>query len=141
MNFPGTTESELATMLPEWFVMRRVRPGEPDYALARASMPDEACDGTWDVFMLFDPAGETMGAKSGMAVTGRTVGGDAMELYVPPSLGGDLLVRLLRGIADSLRVDGLRRAVIDARSESDTVVRALLDLGYHAEDGRLQLIL
>jgi hypothetical protein len=128
-------------MLPEWFVMRRLRPGGPDYADTRAAMAGEACSGTWDIFMLFDPAGEGTGAKGDMVVMGRTVGRDAAQLYVPPSLGGNLLVRLLRGIADSLRVDGMRRAVIDPRSESDTVVTALLDLGYRRDEGTLQLTL
>ncbi len=126
--------------LPDWFVVREARPGEPERDAAVALLDTnggaEAQGGVSDgarVFVAWDPAAPPEEAIVAVAIVASRFGAVAElgPVAVSPSfLGQHLTQRLLAPVTDVLRGEGVRRLGAAVGPDDPRLTRTLEGVGF-----------
>ena len=122
--------------LPEWFLMRRIRPGQAGFDEAAASvLPDDArvaavlTRENAQAFVLSDPAADPASRPAAVALV-QPLGDTVAEIRLGAGRPGALLARLLAPAMDALRAQGVRRAVSSSEGIGEDVASALELIGF-----------
>jgi hypothetical protein len=122
--------------LPEWFLMRRLLPGQAGFDEAAASvLPDDGsvaaglARGNAQAFVLSDPAADAASQPAAVALV-QPLGDTVAEIRLAAGGPGAMLARLLTPAMDALRAQGIRRAVWSSEGIGEDVASALELVGF-----------
>jgi hypothetical protein len=131
--------------LPEWFLMRRIRPGQAGFGEAAASvLPDDArvaaglARENAQAFVLSDPAADAVSEPAAVALV-QPLGDGVAEIRLAAGRPGTSLARLLAPVLDALRAQGIRRAVSSSEGIGEDVASALELIGFRSHGGYFAL--
>jgi hypothetical protein len=126
---------------PTWFLMRRLVPGQTGFEetlafvlAANVGVASEFAYRGAEAFTLSDPAADAASEPAAVALV-QPLSDAAVEIRLSAGRPGAVLARLLVGVLDALRAQGVRRATSRHRSNDENVASALELVGFHNHGG------
>jgi hypothetical protein len=122
--------------LPEWFLMRRVLPGQAGFDGAAACVSSD--DGSIaaglarenaQAFVLSDPAADAASQPAAVALV-QSLDDTVAEIRLAAGRPGVILARLLASVLDALRAQGVLRAVSSSEGIGEDVASTLELVGF-----------